>query len=182
MNQGKRQSVIGNNIVAFRCAFRILVFCLLPFSFYISPVSAQPESLDSVPPPARILPKEVKDKLLAETDEKKRVEYALALMDGFLRASENGITNETWESAFRELGSFHFVMDNTLDFLLRRDTGSGKIRNAFKKYEIGLRAFAPRLELIRRDLPSRFEPYVFRLIKNVRETRTKAIEPLFGSN
>jgi hypothetical protein len=72
-------------------------------------------------------------------------------------------------------------MDNTLDFLLRRDNGSSKIRNALKKYEIGLRGLAPRLELIRRDLPARFEPYVFRLIKNVRESRTKAIEPLFGS-
>ena len=73
-------------------------------------------------------------------------------------------------------------MDNTLDFLIRRDNGSGRIRDAFKRYEIGLRAFAPRLELIRRDLPSRFEPYVFRLIKNVRETRAKAIEPQFGGN
>lgn len=182
MKKGKRQKVNRRSLNASQLSLRLLLFFLFPFVFFLSPAAAQPETLDSVPPPARILPKESKDKLLAETDEKKRVEYALALMDGFLRASENGITNETWESAFRELGSFHFVMDNTLDFLLRRDTGNGKIRNAFKKYEIGLRAFAPRLELIRRDLPSRFEPYVFRLIKNVRETRTKAIEPLFGSN
>lgn len=182
MRIGTRQKLNGRSQNASQSVLRLLILLLLPFSFYLSPVTAQPETLDSVPPPARILPKDVKEKLLGETNEKKRVEYALALMDGFLKASETGITNETWESAFRELGSFHFVMDNTLDFLIRRDTGNGKIRDAFKKYEIGLRAFAPRLELIRRDLPARFEPYVFRLIKNVRETRTKAIEPLFGGN
>jgi len=181
VTNGKLKTDNGKRLVTLRFVFRLFLVLTFPFSVFISETFAQPEMPDSVPPPARVLAKEVKDKLLAETDEKKRVEYALLLMDSYLDASEAGITNETWESSFRELGSFHFVMDNTLDFLVRRDTGSGKIRNAFKKYEIGLRAFAPRLELIRRDLPARFEPYVFRLIKNVRETRTKAIEPLFGT-
>ncbi|HMT08403.1 MAG TPA: hypothetical protein PKA82_10395 [Pyrinomonadaceae bacterium] len=181
MTKGERQKVKGTNSTSVRL-YSAFLFFLLPFAFCLREASAQPETPDTVPPPAKVLSKDIKDKLLGELDEKKRVEYALTLMDSFLDASETGITNEVWEASFRELGSFHFVMDNTLDFLIRRDTGSGKIRNAFKKYEIGLRAFAPRLELIRRDLPSRFEPYVFRLIKNVRETRTKAIEPLFGSN
>jgi len=177
----KSLAVDGSKLALITAKYLLLLF-LFPFAFFLSEATAQPEGPDTVPPPARILAKEVKEKLLAEVDEKKRVTLALSLMDAALRTSEGQIANETWDSAFRELGSFHFVMDNTLDFLIRRDTGSGKIRDAFKRYEIGLRSFAPRLELIRRDLPSRYEPYVFRLIKNVRETRSKAIEPLFGSN
>lgn len=164
-------------------AVYLFLFFLFPLSFFLSPsVSAQPEGPDTVPPPAKYLAKDIKEKLLAENDEKKRVILALSLMDSSLKSSEGQITKETWDSAFRELGAFHFIMDNTLDFLIRRDNGGGRIRDAFKRYEIGLRAFAPRLELIRRDLPSRFEPYVFRLIKNVRENRAKAIEPQFGGN
>ncbi len=182
MKNGKRKTENGRMSVASRHALRLFLFFLIPFSFLLSPASAQPEGPDTVPPPAKYLAKDIKEKLLAENDEKKRVILALSLMDSSLKSSEGQITKETWDSAFRELGAFHFIMDNTLDFLIRRDNGSGRIRDAFKRYEIGLRAFAPRLELIRRDLPSRFEPYVFRLIKNVRENRAKAIEPQFGGN
>ena len=39
----------------------------------------------------------------------------------------------------------------------------------------------PRLELIRRDMPERYEYYVRRLLKTVRDTRAKAVEPFFSS-
>lgn len=182
MTKGRRKKEKGISLNSWRSAFPLILFFLFPFLFSLSPVSAQPEGPDTVPPPAKVLAKDLREKLLAENDEKKRVILALSLMNSSIATSEQLLTNETWDSAFRELGAFHFIMDNTIDFLIRRDNGSGKIRDAFKRYEIGLRAFAPRLELIRRELPSRFEPYVFRLIKNVRETRTKAIEPQFGGN
>ena len=55
-----------------------------------------------------------------------------------------------------------------------------KVLNNFKRIELSLRKYINRLELIRRDLPLEYEPYVRRLTKYVREARTKAVEPLFG--
>jgi hypothetical protein len=49
-----------------------------------------------------------------------------------------------------------------------------------KRFEIGLRKFTPRLELIRREVPLTHEFYVRSLLKQLREARTKATEPLFG--
>jgi hypothetical protein len=73
-------------------------------------------------------------------------------------------------------------MDNTLDFLNKSDKDSGRVLDNFKRFEIGLRGFTPRLELIRRDLPIRYEFYVRNLIKNLRAARARAIEPLFDTD
>ena len=81
---------------------------------------------------------------------------------------------------FDELGGFHALVDKTLDFLDHNDTGGGKVLNNFKRMEMSLRAFLPRLELIRRDLPEKYEFYVRDLAKYVRKARARAIEPLFG--
>jgi hypothetical protein len=43
-----------------------------------------------------------------------------------------------------------------------------------------LREQTGRLEVMRRAMPSRYAFYVQKLIRFVRDARTKAIEPLFG--
>lgn len=45
--------------------------------------------------------------------------------------------------------------------------------------EISLRKFLTRIELIRRDLPIKYEKYVRRLAIYVREARSRAVEQLF---
>lgn len=165
------------NVVWGRRAAFSFVFSLFAFHFSLSTASAQPES---VPPPPKSITKQSKERLDLVTDEKSRTVLALELMELHLKNSEKLLETQDYSNLYLELGSFHFLMDNTLDFLLRRNTGSSKSRNNLKRYEIGLRGFTPRLELIRRELPPRYEPYVFNLGKSLRETRTKAIEPQFS--
>ncbi len=76
----------------------------------------------------------------------------------------------------------HGLLDNTLDFLGKQDSNKGKVLDNYKRLEIGLRGFAPRLETIRRDLPLRYEDYVHKLLKYVRDSRSRAVEPMFGSS
>jgi hypothetical protein len=83
---------------------------------------------------------------------------------------------------YAELGAFHAIMDGTLGFLLRSGTHQGKVLSSIKKFEIALRAFVPRIEAIRRVLPVRFEPYIRNLIKNISNTREKAMEAFFGDS
>ena len=52
--------------------------------------------------------------------------------------------------------------------------------NNFKRFEIGSANIAPRLELIRRDLPLKYEFYVRSLAVYLRNARAKAVEPLFS--
>jgi hypothetical protein len=71
-------------------------------------------------------------------------------------------------------------MDNTLEFLLASNTKESKQLNSLKKFEIGLRSYVVRLEVVRRDLPSNFDPYLKTLLKNIDEAREKAIAPFFS--
>ena len=151
------------------------VLCFLP----ALPVAAQ-DDLKEVTPPLKLLSKEEKSALDAQTDVKKRTVLTLELMETRLANAEAFKAKEDYRAMFEELGGFHALMDNTLDFLNRKDANSGKVLNNFKRIELSLRKYINRLELIRRDLPPEYEPYVRRLVKYVREARTKAVEPLFG--
>lgn len=161
----------------FALAFYI---CLFTFAFSLSSVSAQDDPEEIAPPPLKLISKDERSRLDAESDLKSRTKLALEMMNTRLAAAENLHTGEDYDSLFRELGAFQGLMDNSLDYLLKRDTGSGKVLDNFKRLEIGLRGFAPRLETIRRDLPIRYEDYLRKLIKYVRDARSKAIDPQFA--
>lgn len=135
---------------------------------------------DAAPPPIKVLSKEEKQALDAETEVRKHTSVALELMSKRLSNAEAFNSAERFEDMYKELGSFHALMDNALEFLTKKDTDSAKVLNNFKKLEIGLRTFQPRLETIRRDLSLRYEPYIRTLIRYIHEAREKAIAPMFG--
>lgn len=134
---------------------------------------------DIAPPPLKILSQMEKDRLSAETEVKRRTKLALELMEVRMKQAEERHTAENYDQMFVELGAFHGMMDNMLEFLDKSDRDSKKVIYNFKRFEIGLRGFTPRLELMRRILPIRYERYVRNLLKNLRNARAKAIEPLF---
>ena len=178
----KKQSAVKDSgqitIFSLRLCILLLVsHCLL------SAAGAQddkPENL--VPPPLAIVSKGEKSQLDAETDVKKRTQLAIELMDArLIKATELSSKNQHKES-LDELGGFQALLRNAFNFLKRNDNGSKKILNNYKKFEISLRGFMPKLEIIRRDMPVRYGYHVRTLIKFVREARADAVEPLFGDS
>jgi len=149
---------------------------------HLAPALAQDEPKDSAPPPLKILYKEEKIQLDAENDVKKRTKLALLFMEARLKRAEEFNAQDNFNGMFTELGGFHAIVDNTLDFLKRNDNGGGKVLNNFKRIELNLRTFLARLEVIRRELPIKYEFYVRGLIKLVRDARTKAVEPMFDDS
>lgn len=145
-----------------------------------SSVFSQDIPADTEPPPLKVISKEEREKLHQETKMKERTKLGLELMDVRLQNAEELFTKREYAEMFKELGRFHALVDNALAFLQRNDTGKGKVLDNYKRFEIGLRAFLPRLEIIRRDLPLNFEYYVRSLIKNVRDARRDAVDPMFG--
>lgn len=160
----------------------IFVFILLSLSFGSVFASAQTDDPDIAPPPLKFVSKEELAELNAVTEVKKRTKMALELMSGRLTQAEALHTKEQYDEMFKQLGGFHGLMDNTLAFLEASDKDNGKVLNNYKRFEIGLREYRPRLELIRRDLPQRYELYVRNLIRYLRDARAKAVEPLFGNS
>jgi hypothetical protein len=81
---------------------------------------------------------------------------------------------------YRELGLFRGLLDYTLVFLATHSRNDKKTLDNYKRLEISLRGFIPRLETIHRDIPLQYEDYVRELLKYLRQARTKAVEPLFS--
>lgn len=144
--------------------------------------SAQPIPDDVAPPPLKFVAKDEGQRLDAIPDIKKRTQTALELMSLRLKQAEMLMAQEQLDQMYKELGGFHGLMDNTLGFLDKSDQDNGKVLNNYKRFEIGLRQFRPRLEMLRRDVPTRYEPYLRNLIIYLREARAKAVEPLFGDS
>ena len=184
MIQSKKQNAINkmfrlNKMDSFHALnFRFLLFT---FAFLIAlPAIAQDDPQEVAPPPLKIISRAEKSQLDAEIDIKRRTKLSLELMELRLISAETFGKQEEYREMFAELGGFHALMDNTINFLNNSDTNKGKVLNNFKRVELSLRKYVTRLELIRRDLPIKYEFYVRRLVKFVREARTKAVEPLFG--
>jgi hypothetical protein len=77
---------------------------------------------------------------------------------------------------------FEALMDDSVTYLAKKDNDSNKVLDALRKLEIGLRTFMPRLETIRRLLPLNCDDYVRKLMKNLRDARAKAVDPMFSDN
>jgi len=164
-----------------RTTLEYSVFYFLLFTVHCSlftAVSAQDDEL--APPPLRTVTKEERISLDAQADAKARTKLALMYMTDHLAAAEALNSKHEYDTMFRELGGFHGLVDNTLLYLTAADKNSKKILDNLKRFEIGLREFMPRLEVIHRELPFKYEDYVRRLLAYVRNARTKALDPMFA--
>jgi hypothetical protein len=165
--------------------FAVVVLAFLILAFTPSAFGQDEDDTDitqTAPPPLRKLTKDERTQLDTEIDVKRRTKLALELMSARLQRAETFAGNSEFEALYAELGGFHGLMDDTLAFLEKSDKDKGKVLNNFKRLEIGLRGFAPRLEVIRRNLPLKYEYYIRVLLRYLREARTRSVEPLFDDN
>jgi hypothetical protein len=145
------------------------------------PTSNQEMPKDAEPPPLKVISQDEREKLSRETNVRNRTRLSLDLMNVRLKNAEELHSKNQYQEMFKEMGKFHALVDNALWFLKQNNTRNSAVLNNFKRLEIGLRTFLPRLELIRRSLPMNYEYYVRTLIVSVRDARSKAVDPLFGN-
>ena len=155
---------------------------LLLAAAFAAGASAQDDLPETAPPPVKVIAKDEAAKLAAKTDLKDRTKLSLDLMNLRLTAAEKFSSTGEFENLYRELGYFHALMDDALEYLNLRDNRRGKVLDNFKRLEIALRAMAPRIETIRRELPLRYDPYVRKLMGYLRSVRAQATDSLFGDS
>ena len=165
---------------------------LVAFAFTIclaAAASAQPPTHDgedefdpnAAPPPVRAMNNSERTQLDSQQGLKERTKLALALMSSRLSKAEELNAKSEFTAMYNELGGFHALMDDTLEFLESAPKREKTLDN-LKRFEMTLRGFAPRLALIRREAPQEYDNYVRVLLRYLRDARSKAIEPLFGNS
>ena len=91
---------------------------------------------ETAPPPIKMLSKSERTQLGGAVQLKERTALALELIDSRLRSAEKFTTDENYSLMYAELGGFHALMDNTINFLLKARSDEGKQLNSLKKFEI----------------------------------------------
>lgn len=178
-------SICPNNFLNLRraenCKF-LFLFLFISVAFAVSTNAQENLLKDTVPPPLSIISKGEGEQLKVQTDMKKRTELALNLMQNRLMKAETLSNEKKFRESLDELGGFQAIMSDAMVYLQRKNTGSGKVLSSFKRFEITLRGFVPRLEVMRRLMPDKFGYHVVQLMKSVRRTRSTAVEPLFSDS
>ncbi len=163
-------------------ALTALAICAMYLIFGGATAAAQDEYQDDLaaPPPLKTLSKDERSQLEKAGGPRVRTDLALKLMNVRLGNAETLSSRKAFDEAFVELGAFHALMDDALDYLGAHEEMNRRVLTNFKRFEIGIRKFNPRLELIRREFPLTHEYYVRSLLEHLRDARTRATEPLFG--
>lgn len=161
----------------------VFISCGLPGAIY---AQAGPHILDEppadvAPPPIRVISQADKKMLDGETSLKKRTQMSLQIMETKLLNAEKLNAEDNYTQSLENLSGFQAVLENTFTYLEKNDTNN-KADNRFKQLEIFLRKQVPRLESLRRVMPYKYGYYVLKLMRVVRETRAKAVEPLFAES
>lgn len=166
-----------------RSLFVFVLLLSVSLATYAQPPVDETEEFDpdAAPPPVRVMSDRERTQLDAEQGLKDRTKLALALMSSRLSRAEELNAKSEFAAMYNELGSFHALMDDTLEFLETAPRKDKTLDN-LKRFEMTLRSFAPRLGLIRREIPNEYDHYIRSLLRYLRDARSRAIEPLFGNS
>jgi hypothetical protein len=155
---------------------------LVAFSFTLAFAQDDNSMPDDVaPPPLKIISKEEKDQLSAESGVKDRASLYIDLLEARLKKAEDLSSRDDFVSALGQFGSYEGLLENMMNFLTA-EKKDGKALWSFKKLELVLRGHNIRIETIRRIMPFKYAYHVTRLERVVRKSRAEATESLFSDS
>jgi hypothetical protein len=161
----------------------LICACLLAVSALLFPSAAGAQEdlqYEIAPPPLKFVAKEEQARIDAEPNLKDRIKVTVSLMDARMTEAEKLNAAEGFDAMFTELGHFAGLLDYTLGYLAKQNPDDKKTLDSYKRIEISLRGFIGRLEVVRRDLPIKYEKYVRDLEKYLRTARSRALDPQFS--
>ncbi len=166
---------------AWRSQLLLLPLCFFVFGFGICvSCHGQTDEPELAPPPLKVVTKDERSTLDAEHDLRSKTKLALELMASRITAAERSNAAGDFEGLFRELGRFKGLLDYSFSFLKQQNANDKRTLDNYKRIDMSLRGFIPRVEMIRRELPVRYGEYVRDFLLYLRDSRDKAMEPMFS--
>ena len=142
--------------------------------------SPQPTPL-TAPPPFKMIVKEERAEMDATSkDAPKRLKLTMEFAGGHLTRAEQHTAREDYEAASAEVGMYHALIENILEFLSTFKRDSNKTRDLYKRLEMALRADGPRLTAMRRITPLEFAVWIKQVEDFARDGRTEALNSFYG--
>lgn len=166
------------------CTVICAVFCLtgLVFGQQESQAVDYQGADETAPPPVFTMSGAEKSQLSGESDIKRRTQLCLILADARLRSAEAATDREDYQTALSELGSYQAIIENHIKFLERGAYSEGKVRDNFRRMDITLRSYTPRIETIRRTTPFEFAVHLKNILNFTRDARARALDSFFSDS
>ena len=142
--------------------------------------SPQPTPL-TAPPPFKMIVKEERAEMDAMSkDAPKRLKLTMEFAGGHLTRAEQHTARGDYEAASAEVGMYHALIENALEFLSTFKRDSNKTRDLYKRLEMALRSDGPRLTAMRRITPLEFAVWIKQVEDFARDGRTEALNSFYG--
>lgn len=137
----------------------------------------------SAAPPLRYVPDDVRRQLDTEArDVKARTKLGLQLAEDRLARAATASDADRFEECTNELGVYEAIVADTIRYVQTSGRTGNKLRDTFKRIELTLRAHVPRIETLRRGLPSAHAVYAKATIEFVRVQRDQALSSFYDDS
>jgi hypothetical protein len=134
---------------------------------------------DGPPPPMRYIPEELRAQLSAARDLKAHTRLSLELAEAQIARANDHTAADRFEDATRELGIYEAIIRDAVSFIHKSGPVDNKRRDQYKRIELALRSHVPRIETIRRNLPSQNAVYAKATLDYIRGLRTEALNAFY---
>ena len=162
------------------CAFLWLLTLVCVSSAYAQDAQPSPTPL-TAPPPFKMIVKDERAQIeQASNDASKRLKLTIEFATAHLSVAENHTAQGNFEAASSEVGMYHALIENALQFLSTFKRDSNKTRDLYKRLELALRAHGPRLTAMRRITPLEFAVWIKQVEDFARDGRTEALNSFYG--
>ena len=142
-------------------------------------VSPLPTPL-TAPPPIRVIAKEERAQIDQTGDSKQRVRLTIQLAGARLTRAEQHTAQGNYAEASTEVGGYHALIEDALEFLSTMKRDSNKTRDLYKRLELALRSDGPRLTTMRRTTPLEYAVWIKKVEEFARDGRTEALNSFYG--
>ena len=143
--------------------------------------TSQPQATPlPAPPPFKMIVKEERAAIEQMRDPAKRLKLTMEYAAAHLTRAEQHTSRENFETASTEVGMYHALVENALQFLRTFKRDSNKTRDLCKRLELALRADGPRLTAMRRITPLEFAVWIKHVEDFARDARTEALNSFYG--
>ena len=158
-----------------------VILCGLAFVPAVHAQDPQPQPTPlTAPPPFKMIVKEERDAIEAESDAGKKLRLIIDYAAAHLTRAEEQTAHSNYEAASAEVGMYQALIENALQFLNTFKRDSNKTRDFYKRLELALRAHGPRLTSMRRITPLEFAVWIKEVEDFARNGRTEALNSFYG--
>jgi hypothetical protein len=157
----------------------LVIACVLVPSVDAQDAQPSPTPL-TAPPPFKMIVKEERLQIEQTRDASKRIKLTIEFAAARLGVAEQHTANGNFEAASTEVGVYHALIENALEYLSTFKRDSNKTRDLYKRLELALRGHGPRLTAMRRITPLEFAVWIKKVEDYAREGRTEALNSFYG--